>query len=169
MTVGDYDVKYNQEKNKYEATEKGSSSSTIVYRWSEDLINIDDTIDPNDTSKFTKNASTLGKDAYLKYVLDKDNKIIELYACAIFNNTEYCVKGADPSSYGWSENEANYTGNMLIFKELQGKGFDCKLSNSDSICEDGSIGLSAHYNGDLDVVDKDGGCSVNQNGSSLCG
>ena len=26
MTVGDYDVKYNQEKNKYEATEKGNSS-----------------------------------------------------------------------------------------------------------------------------------------------
>ena len=45
---------------------------------------------------------------------------------------------------------------MLIFKELQGKCFDCKLSNSDSICEDGSIGLSAHYNGYLDVVDKDG-------------
>lgn len=58
---------------------------------------------------------------------------------------------------------------MLIFKELQGKCFDCKLSNSDSICEDGSIGLSAHYNGDLDVVDNDGGCSVNQDGSSLCG
>ena len=30
MTVGDYDVKYNQEKNKYEATEKGNASATYT-------------------------------------------------------------------------------------------------------------------------------------------
>ena len=30
MTVGDYDVKYNQEKNKYEATGKGSSTTTAL-------------------------------------------------------------------------------------------------------------------------------------------
>ena len=30
MTVGDYDVKYNQEKNKYEATGKGSGTTTVL-------------------------------------------------------------------------------------------------------------------------------------------
>ena len=30
MTVGDYDVKYNQEKNKYEAKEKGTSSTEVL-------------------------------------------------------------------------------------------------------------------------------------------
>ena len=99
LVVGAYEVSYNSSSNKYEAVEKESISPTVVYSRPTVTIKKDNIIDPNDTSKFTKNASTLGKDTYLKYVLDKDNKIIELYACAIFNNTEYCVKGADPSSY----------------------------------------------------------------------
>ena len=169
MTVGDYDVKYNQENKKYEATGKGNASSTtVVYRWSTDEIKNGATIDP---TKYTKDASTLGKDAYLKYVLDKDNKIIELYACAIFNNTEYCVKGADPSSYGWSENEADYTGNMLILKQIEDAkiaGVSCNFLASDSGCDDGSVFLTVTSDGRVIASDDDGNCNVDDVGSSRC-
>ena len=54
MTVGDYDVKHHQENKKYEATEKGNTSSTtVVYRWSTDEIKNGATIDP---TKYTKDA-----------------------------------------------------------------------------------------------------------------
>ena len=174
MTVGDYDVKYNQEKNKYEATEKGSSSSTIVYRWSTtDSINIDDSINPSDTSKFTKDASTLGKSYYLKHVLDKDNKVIESYACAILKSKEYCltVLGVE---YGWSENEAGYTGNILILKKLKDakiEGISCNFSegNSGSYCNDGSVYLQVYPYGNMTVTDiEDGHCSVTGDGGSIC-
>ena len=175
MTVGDYNVKYNQEKNKYEATEKGNASlTTVVYRWSTtDIINIDDTINPSDTSKFTKDASTLGKRYYLKHVLDKDNKVIESYACAILKSKEYCltVLGVE---YGWSENEAGYTGNMLILKKLKDakiEGISCNFSegNSGSYCNDGSVYLEVYPYGNVTVTDiEDGHCSVTGDGGSIC-
>ena len=175
MVVGDYDVKYNQEKNKYEATGKGNASSTtVVYRWSTtDSINIDDTINPSDTSKFTKDASTLGKSYYLKHVLDKDNKVIESYACAILKSKEYCltVLGVE---YGWSENEADYTGNMLILKKLKDakiEGISCNFSegNSGSYCNGGSVDLRVYPYGNVTVTDiEDGHCSVTGDGGSIC-
>ena len=150
LTVGDYDVKYNTESKKYEATEKSSTSSeddtpTVVYRWSTDKINIGDTIDPSDTTKFASSPATLkiepdgvlaipsdwggpnnltwGLYYCLKHVLDKDNKVVESYACALTDeNEEYCIKGGDPSYYGWAENEADYTGNMLILNNAIKKG-----------------------------------------------
>ncbi len=92
MTIESYEVAYNPTTKKYEATEKGNTSSaTVVYRWSKDEIKIGATIDPSDTSKFTKDASTLGKSYYLKHVLDKDNKVTESYACAILKGKEYCL------------------------------------------------------------------------------
>ena len=119
MTVGDYDVKYNQEKNKYEATnEGGASSTTVVYRWSTDStdkINLGDIINPDDTSKFTKDASTLGKRYYLKHVLDKDNKVTESYACAILKGKEYCLTNGE---YGYAANPSDYTGNALLLKQI---------------------------------------------------
>ena len=104
MTIGDYTVSYNSTKKTYEATEKGSTtpdtlSTTVVYRWSTDKINIGDTINLSDTSKFTKDASTLGKSYYLKHVLDKDNKVTESYACSIYNGKEYCVRGGNSYFY----------------------------------------------------------------------
>ena len=117
MEIGDYSVSYNPTSKKYEATEK--SNTTTVYRWSTDIIKIGDTINPNDTAKFTKDSSTLGKDYYLKHVLDKDNKVTESYACLKLKGKEYCLRGGDPSFYGWSENEADYTGNLLILKQIE--------------------------------------------------
>ena len=167
MTVGDYDVRYNQEKNKYEATEKG----IVVYRWSEDTINIGDTIDPSDTFKFTKDASTLGKNYYLKHVLDKDNKVTESYACAILKGKEYCLRGGNSSFYGWSENEADYTGNALILKNLRDEkieGISCDFYASDSSCYDDSVSLYVISNGYVFADDDDGRCNVLADGSSSC-
>ena len=176
MVVGDYDVKYNQEKNKYEATRKGNASSTtVVYRWLKEVVSIGDIINPSDTSKFTKDASTLGKSYYLKHVLDKDNKVIESYACAILKSKEYCltVLGVE---YGWSENEADYTGNMLILKKLKDakiEGISCDFSegnsNGGSYCRYDSVILKVYPYGNVSVFDiEDGYCAVTGDGGSFC-
>jgi type IV pilus assembly protein PilA len=176
MTVGDYTVSYNSTKKTYEATEKGSTtpdtpSTTVVYRGSTDEIKISDTINPNDTSKFTKDASTLGKSYYLKHVLDKDNKVTESYACAIFNSKEYCLRGGNSSFYGYAENEADYTGNALILKQIEGAkiaGVSCGISSFDSHCSGGSVYFGAGSNGGVGVNDGGGNCYVNDDGSSSC-
>ena len=172
MTVGNYNVKYNQENKKYEATNEGGASSiTVVYRWSKDSIKKDDIINPNDTSKFTKDASTLGKNYYLKHILDKDNKVTESYACAIFNSKEYCLRGGNSSFYGYAENEADYTGNALILKQIEGAkiaGVSCGISSFDSHCSGGSVYFGAGSNGGVGVNDGGGNCYVNDDGSSSC-
>ena len=173
MVVGDYDVKYNQEKNKYEATnEGGSSSTTVVYRWSTDPIEKDDIINPNDTSKFTKDASTLGKNYYLKHILDKDNKVTESYACAILKGKEYCLTNGE---YGYAANEADYTGNALILKQIRDakiEGISCRFDANDSNCSGGSVHLNAYSSGSSDGAfarDDVGNCYVYGDGSSNCG
>ena len=174
MTIGDYEVTYNSTKKTYEATEKGGSStpdsSTVVYRWSTDEIKIGATIDPNNTSKFTKDASTLGKSYYLKHVLDKDNKVTGSYVCARYNNEEYCIQGGDASYYGYAENEADYTGNALILKKLndENAGIICDFRASGAHCYVGSVNLLAIPDGGVSAYDDDGDCSVRDGGSSHC-
>ena len=169
MTVGDYDVKYNQEKNKYEATnEGGASSTTVVYRWSTDEIQIGATIDPNNTSKFTKDASTLGKSYYLKHVLDKDNKVTESYACAILKGKEYCLTNGE---YGYAANPSDYTGNALILKKLRDakiEGISCNFNATRSNCIDDAVNLSAYMGGTVGAFVGDGVCRVYSVGSSVC-
>ena len=177
MTVGDYTVSYNSTKKTYEATEKGSTSSTtVVYRWSKDPISIGDIINPSDTSKFTKDASTLGKSSYLKHVLDKDNKVKESYACAVFNGKEYCVRGGKDNNgnsfYGYAENKADYTGNALILKQIEDakiEGVSCGFIARNSDCYVGSVFLSADLNGHVDTGVGEGSCDVRDDGSSRCG
>ena len=170
MVVGDYDVKYNQEKNKYEAiNEGGASSTTVVYRWSTDTIKKDDIINPNDTSKFTKDASTLGKSYYLKHVLDKDNKVTESYACAILKGKEYCLTNGE---YGYAANEADYTGNTLLLKQIRDakiEGISCDFTEVGSLCGGDSVNLYADSNGIVNVYVGDSTCIVYDDGSSRCG
>ncbi len=176
MTVGNYNVKYNQGNNKYEASEKGgASSTTVVYRWSTDEIKIGATIDPNNTSKFTKDASTLGKNYYLKHILDKDNKVTESYACAIFNSKEYCVRGGKDNSgntfYGYAANEADYTGNTLLLKQIRDAkiaGVSCDIRADSSRCGGGSVSLDAGSLGGVRANGDDGNCNVSVDGSSYC-
>ena len=92
ITVGDYDVVYNPTSKSYEATEKGSMFA--IYRYTSEIINIGDTIDP---TKYTTDPATLKNDYYLKHVLDKNNKVIESYACANYTSSEgndvACLRG----------------------------------------------------------------------------
>ena len=170
MTVGDYNVKYNQENKKYEATGKGNASSTtVVYRWSTDEIKNGATIDP---TKYTKDASTLGKSSYLKHVLDKDNKVIESYACAILKGNEYCIRGGGSSFYGYAKNPNDYTGNALILKQIDDakiEGISCDFDAGNSICNDGSIALNAGSGGSAFAGGAGGYCYVNADVSSGCG
>ena len=162
MIVDGYDVIYKD--NKYTAV-------TIVYSWSTNKINIENIINPNDTSKFTKDASTLGKSYYLKHVLDKDNKVTESYACAIFNSKEYCLRGGNSSFYGYAENEADYTGNAFILKQIEGAkiaGVSCYFDAEDSGCSGGSVNLNAYSFGLVNAGDGQGICGVDDGGSSGC-
>ena len=172
MDMGDYVVSYDKENNKYETTEKGSTtSSTVLYRLSTDTISIGDTID--DPTKYTKDASTLGKNYYLKHVLDKDNKVTESYVCAIFNSKEYCVRGVDSSFYGYAENEADYTGNALILKkiaDLKIEGINCNFDENDSSCNSDSVYLRTWSNGGAGSgVEFVGDCQIYADGRSSCG
>ena len=193
IIIGDYTVSYNSTKKTYEATKKGNASTgddkptipdtpstTVVYRFSADEIKIGATIDPSDTSKFTKEASTLGRKKYLKHVLDKENKVTESYACTILKEKEYCLRGGTDNSgnsfYGYAENEADYTGNMLILKQIEDAkiaGISCSFNAISSTCDGASDGASV----DLDAT-SDGGasvygdvdvCYVYVDGSSDCG
>ena len=167
MVVCDYDVKYNQEKNKYEAT-------TVVYRWSKEDVSIGDIINPRDTSKFTKDASTLGKNYYLKHILDKDNKVTESYACAILKDKEYCLRGGRDNNgnsfYGYAANEADYTGNTLLLKQIRDvkiEGVSFKFSASNSTCSGSSAGLYVS-SGEVVAPAAGGNCHVMDGGSSYC-
>ena len=169
MTVGDYDVIYSNNK---------CTAATVVYRWSSDgtdKIKKDDIINPNDTSKFTKDASTLGKNYYLKHILDKDNKVTESYACAIFNSKEYCVRGGKDNSgnsfYGYAANEADYTGNALILKQIEGAkiaGVSCDFTAGNSNCSGGSVKLIALSPGNVIANGGEGGCGIAVDGNSSC-
>ena len=166
MTVGDYDVAYSEDKNKYEASK--TTTSTIVYRWSTDIIKTGDIIDPSDTTKFTTNPSTLGKEYYLKHVLDKDNKVIESYVCAVLKSKEYCLTSGE---YGYSENESDYTGNMLNLKNIRDakiEGISCRFGADYSICNVDSVTLFANSDGNVNAFGDEGICGVIASGSSNC-
>ncbi len=158
VTVGDYDITYNNNK---------VTAVTIVYRQSTDKINIGDTIDPNDTSKFTKDPTTLSNPPYyLKHVLDKDNKVIKSYACIKENGKEYyCLTNGE---YGWSENESNYTGSTLILKGSELNGFSCTFKQSYCHCIAGSTQMTARNNGSIWAGSSFYHCDVNADGSSAC-
>ena len=168
MTVGDYDVKYNEDKKKYEATDK-ENSSTIVYRWSTDEIHIGDSLDITDTSKFTKDPSTLGKIEYLKHVLDKENKVTKTYACAKLNGKEYCLTNV---GYEYTANPSDYTGNVLILKQIEDakiEGISCDFARSLSRCTSESVGFYARSYGYVFANGAASCCAVTVSGSSICG
>ena len=78
------------------------------------------------------------------------------------------MKGVDLASYGWSENEADYTGNMLILKELKDSDMSCDFSSDYSYCNNGSAGLHASSVGGVHADDTVGGCHVDVDGISYC-
>ena len=68
----------------------GIEQKNTIYRWGTETITIGDIVDP---TSYTRDASTLGKNYYLKHVLDRDNKVKESYVCLLFNGKEECTRG----------------------------------------------------------------------------
>ena len=144
-------------------------TTTTIYRWGTETITIGDIVDP---TSYTRDASTLGKNYYLKHVLDRDNKVKESYACVLFNGKEACIRGGSADFYGYAENEADWTGNYLILKGLQSEGISCDFSEIDSHCTDESVHLFASSGGRAsaypDALYEFGDCYVFRDGSSTC-
>ncbi len=179
IAVGDYEVVYNPDDKKYEATKQGSLPTITVYRWSEDEIKIGDIIDPSDSSKFTIDSSTLEKNYYLKHKLTKNNKVIKSYACIKTSGKEYCLTNGE---YGYKENESDYTGSALILKSLRDENkadeyLSCSFNENEMYCINPGVALNAHSNDSVDscgslisqgVEGVEGYCYVLSDGSSHC-
>ena len=165
MKVNEYTVSYNAEKNGYVA-EKIVDTTTVIYRWSTEKIAIGGTINPDD---YTADAATLEKRAYLKHVLDKDNKVIESYACGIFNDTEYCVRGGNKEYYGSQLDTGEYTGNLSILKSLETQGVSCSYDSISESCGDpNKITLYIRTSGHVIADGNSYACYVSETGISTC-
>ncbi len=63
----------------------------------------------------------------------------------------------------WSENEADYTGNALILKQIEDakiEGISCSFDAGGSNCDYGSVGLRADAGGLVRAGDDVGYCNV---------
>ena len=122
MTVGDYDVKYNQEKNKYEATEKGSTS--VTYKNGQEVyFNVD-----NGTKCTSSEAvSTTGtKSGCMKFYAFNDdggdtiNLILDHNTTATvawISKEDYVAAGGTESYYG--NNGKNDKGPLTLLSQLK--------------------------------------------------
>ena len=144
-----------------------------VYINSFNLVSIGNIMD--DPSKYTTDPTTLENPFYIKHILNKNNEIIKSYSCVVFNNKEVCVRGGKDENgnpfYGYAEDQSDYTGNMLILKNLKAEGVNCELNIDYSYCNDGYVGLDIHSDGNVQTsFSVSGGkyCLVNNEGNSYC-
>ena len=167
MIVGEYSVSYDSTKEAYVATKEQTGNTSItVYRWSSEDMSEGDTLE---SDAYTTDPSTLGKDYYLKHVLDENNKILESYTCVKYNTKESCVRGGQ-DYYGYAEDPTNYTGNLLVLKGLQDDGFTCVFRENSSYCSKDSVYLGSSSNGVGNAYIGEGNeyCDVGVNGYSIC-
>ena len=99
-------------------------------------------------------------------MLDKNNKVLESYAFIKKNGKEYCLTNDE---YGWSENEEDYTVDVLKLKKMKDEkieGVTCSIKESSSYCGD----MTAYPSGKIYLDGNfDGSCYVYEDGSSSCG
>jgi len=149
------------------ATAIDTPATKEVYAWYTDTKNIGDTL-----TEYTTDASTLGKNYYLKHVLDSDDKIISSFACTKFNGTtERCLEGGSADTYGWDTDKSHSTGRVakLYAIEQEGiSGVSCNFDTLDSNCADGSVNLFADSSGYVGASAYGGYCHVFYDGSSRC-
>ena len=83
---------------------------------------------------------------------------------------EYCLRGGDSASYGWTENEKNYTGNLLILKDLEKIDMLCDFSESRSGCSGGPNEFYAYSDGKIMLVETilNFKCEISIDSSSSC-
>ena len=155
ITVGDYEVAYNPTTKKYEAAENSSTSTTTVYGWVHGTINVGTIM--SDSTQYTTDPTSLEKDYYLKYELDKDKKLTSIQVCGNFNGNEYCLS---KGTYGYATDTANYTGNLSILKGYEAGGLSCSYGEEMSLCSNGSVDLSAFIDEHVMVRTDGGNCNV---------
>ena len=138
-----------------------------VYAWYKGMKHIGDTL-----TEYTTDASTLGKDIYLKHILDSEDKIISSFACANFNGTEErCLEGGSADTYGWVSSKTDSTGRVAKLYAIAQEGISevyCFFNASTSSCDSISAILRADSHGGVDVSGEGGYCIVEYDGSSYC-
>ena len=158
----------------------GSTSLEYVYMWCEgenvDGPSLNEVINPSNYAQTLPS----GQNYYLKFKLDSTNKVIEGYACAIYNGTTYCIQGWDESYYGsytgmsttelQDVSNLNPTGNIQELSKIKiaNPSYDCNFNSIDSGCGGGSVGLDASSDSSVGANDGVGYCYVDVDGSSIC-
>jgi len=128
------------------------SDSTVVYRWTEDILHSGDSIEGIAT---TTDPSTLGRSYYLKHKIDSNNLITESYVCFI-TDTEYCLQGGDSSYY--QSNVAILRTNETWFNNHSGS---CTLEETSFGCY--TTAVLGHV-----IATSSGGITILSNDSGSC-
>ena len=145
-------------QNDGHAVTPSTPANGIVYRFTEDTLNIGDSIEGIST---TTDPSTLGKNHYLKHEI-VDNKITSSEVCFV-TDAEYCMK---PNDYEASE--------KLLQSQTQwftNNGGSCSSFGLGITCYASNIfnGVGADSSGSVDTNDSSHyRCIVNSDGSSNC-
>ena len=113
-----------------------------------------------DASSLSTSAPT-DKNKYLKFKLDRDNKVKESYACVLYGDSrkETCVRGGSADFY---------TENLSILKGLESEGFRCYFDEGFTTCIVGSVDLRANSRGEVYISDGVDFCYVYDFGGSSC-
>jgi len=137
------------------------SDSTVVYRWTEDILHSGDSIEGIAT---TTAPSTLGHNFYLKHEIDSNNLITASYACFV-TDAEYCMQGGDTSYY--QSNVAVLQVNETWFNN--DGGFCIFVGDHYSNCLSSAFtDVYANSDGDVRTGADDYYCDVNFDGHSYC-
>ena len=132
-----------------------STFTGIVYRFTEDTLNIGDSIEGIST---TTDPSTLGKNHFLKHTI-KEGKIENSEACFIKGGTTYCLKGGD-SGAAYETNKALL---LSVFEEGA-----CTVGGSDVNCDASGVYADAYSDGYVRAGVDSSYCNVYSGGDSYC-
>jgi len=120
-----------------------------------------------DTSSWTTNPASLGKDYYLGHDVDNTTgNVTANYACFILNNTQYCMKAS-------SDGSTFATNKSLLgtLKDATPPAITCStFSDSSAKCSvEGLVKVNAHSTGGADAgISKSVKCAITSAGTSNC-
>ena len=144
----------------YDYGKKQEGPPTRYYSWSSGSIGEKK---PSDATKNVSEINTYGYQFYLGLDVDSNDTVVAAYVCFKKNETEYCLKGANPDEY---------VTNTAIIEDISDRGFSYHdyggsygigISGSDTV---GSI--RSYSDGYVDVNRDFSGCGVAAYGSFWC-
>ena len=125
-------------------------SNNVVYSLNTSNVKVGDSIDGFST---TTDKSSLGKNYYLKYEIDSENKILASYLCFV-TDTERCMQGGTD----------NYPNNIALLK-----GQESWFKNNGGSCTGDDLDYSCTGTGFNRVTANDrGNAYVNETATSYC-